>query len=406
MRSGEGSRRRLAGKGAGCSLLAIVLTLVALAGHAGAITVRDRILGVAAGQLGYSEPGNYCSKFGPCEEWCSLFATWVWEQAGVAVPRLGFVGDLYDWAQAMTYVEDVNRTPTPGDAVLFGTGPENVDTSLHAGIVEDVYRTGYLVTIEGDVIHGVRRFVVPIDDPQRVGEPGPIYAYASPVGRVAGRDAAASAFAPPLPAAPLLDHTSSLGVDWPAVNRRQRRTIRSLRAFQHMPYSAGNVRVDWTGVDRRGLVEVRVRSAMHMSRAREAWQAFLRRFHDSGRAYVVTVHAPPDAPVDRHPPSISGTATEGQAVTVSDGAWSNHPTSYTHQWEDCDSSGLSCSAIAGATGQTYTLTASDVGDTIRVEETASNAGGPGQPATSIPTTVVASPPPLLQPEQSESSRST
>ena len=41
-----------------------------------------------------------------------------------------------------------------------------------------------------------------------------------------------------------------------------------------------------------------------------------------------------------------------------------------------------CSAITGATSQTYTLTAADVGHTIRVQETASNAGGSSSPATS------------------------
>ncbi|MGA2010873.1 MAG: CHAP domain-containing protein [Solirubrobacteraceae bacterium] len=362
------------------------VALLALTGSAAAATIRGRILSAAVSQLGYHEPGDYCSKYGPCEEWCSLFATWAWEQAGVAVPRLGFVGDLYDWALARTYVESVSATPTPGDAVLFGTGPENVDTSLHVGIVEDVYPTGYLVTIEGDVIHGVRRVVVPIRDPQSVGEPGPIYAYAAPVARDGG----------PAPAALLASGTgraASVGVDWAAVNRVQERTIRSLRAFQHMPYRTADVGIDWTGVDRAGRVEVRVASALHLTAAREAWQRFLARYHDAGRAYVVSFQALPDIPVDRVAPSISGTATEGQALTASAGVWSHQPTSYVYQWQDCGSS--SCSAIAGATGQTYTVTATDVGQAIRVVETAGNAGGAGRPAASAPTAVVGDAAPAL-----------
>jgi hypothetical protein len=401
MRAGWNQRR-----GVVCCVLAVGVTLVARTGSAEASTTRERILTVAASQLGYSEPGDYCSKYGPCEEWCSLFVTWAWEQAGILVPRLGFVGDLYDWALARTYVKDLSGTPTPGDAVLFGTGPQNVDTSLHVGIVEDVYRTGYLVTIEGDVIHGVGRFVVPIDDPESIGEPGPIYAYASPVANGSGGPAASavavSGFAPPPQApiasqeppallAPMPYRTAYAGVDWTAVNRVRARTIRSLRAFQHMPYRTAHIRIDWTGVDRRELVEVRVQTAMHMSYAREAWKRFLHRFHDAGRAYVVTFQAPPDVPANRVAPSISGATTQGQALTASDGSWSNHPTSYTYQWEDCDSSGSSCSAVAGATSQTYTLTASDVGHLICVQETASNVGGASRPATSLPTAVVASP---------------
>ncbi len=104
-----------------------------------------------------------------------------------------------------------------------------------------------------------------------------------------------------------------------------------------------------------------------------------------GDAYAGT---PPQAPTKTAPPTISGTAQQGQRLTESHGSWSNSPTSYSYQWEDCDSSGGSCSAISGARSQTYTLTAGDVGHTIRVQETASNAGGPSSPATSNATTAV------------------
>ena len=328
--------------------------LVAPTGSAVASTTRERIVSRAASQLGYSEPGDFCSKYGPCEEWCSLFATWAWERAGVAVPRLAFVGDLYYWAQRWTYVEGPDATPAPGDAVLFGTGPESVDTSLHVGIVEDAYRTGYLVTIEGDALHGVGRYVVPIHDPQRIGEAGPIYAYASPVDHGGGAGAASAAAAAafgPLPetlavrqqaAAPgtsLRFGNAHVGVDWAVVNGLRRRTLRSLRAFQHMPYRTAHVRIDWTGVTRSGLIEVRVSSRLRISYARQAWLGFLHRFHDAGHAYVVTFQAPSDIPVNRSGPSISGTTPQGQTLMASLGAWSNDATSYTYQWEDCDSSG-------------------------------------------------------------------
>jgi hypothetical protein len=149
------------------------------------------------------------------------------------------------------------------------------------------------------------------------------------------------------------------------------------------------VRIDWTGVTRGGLIEVRVSSTMHVASARQAWVRFLHRFHDAGHAYVVTVRAPPDIPVSRSAPSISGTTTQGQTLMASHGAWSNDATSYTYQWEDCDSSGGTCSAIRGARNQTHMLTAADVGDAIRVEVSASNVGGVSRPATSTQTTVVA-----------------
>jgi len=61
------------------------------------------------------------------------------------------------------------------------------------------------------------------------------------------------------------------------------------------------------------------------------------------------------------------------------------------QWQQCDGSGNNCTAISGATGQTYTAVAGDVGHTLRVQETASNAGGASGPATSSATAAVDTP---------------
>ncbi len=82
------------------------------------------------------------------------------------------------------------------------------------------------------------------------------------------------------------------------------------------------------------------------------------------------------APTNTSPPSVTGTDTQGQVLTASTGAWSGStPMTYSYQWQDCDSSGSSCVNISGATGSTYTLTSSDVGDTIAVAVTASNTAG-------------------------------
>lgn len=95
-------------------------------------------------------------------------------------------------------------------------------------------------------------------------------------------------------------------------------------------------------------------------------------------------------------PSISGTAALGQTLQLSPGSWAN-ATGVTDQWEDCNPAGNACVPVGGATGSTYALTASDVGNTIRVAESATNAGGLTGPVLSAPTAVVAglpsSPPP-------------
>jgi len=93
-------------------------------------------------------------------------------------------------------------------------------------------------------------------------------------------------------------------------------------------------------------------------------------------------------PANTAVPTISGTTTQGQTLTASNGSWSNSPTSYAYQWRRCDTSGASCSDISGAGASTYTLAAADAFSTIRVVVTASNSYGSAS-ATSAQTAVVA-----------------
>jgi uncharacterized delta-60 repeat protein len=98
------------------------------------------------------------------------------------------------------------------------------------------------------------------------------------------------------------------------------------------------------------------------------------------------------APANSTPPTISGTAAEGQTLTVNAGAWTGStPISHDYRWRRCDSAGASCVDIAGATATTYALTAADVGRTIRVRETASNAYGQGAVESAATAVVTAKP---------------
>lgn len=99
---------------------------------------------------------------------------------------------------------------------------------------------------------------------------------------------------------------------------------------------------------------------------------------------VVTAVA---APSNTALPVVSGSTVQGSTLTTTTGSWNGSPTSYAYKWKDCDSSGANCTAISGATASTYTLVASDVGDTIRSVVTATNAGG-STPATSTGTAAI------------------
>ena len=98
------------------------------------------------------------------------------------------------------------------------------------------------------------------------------------------------------------------------------------------------------------------------------------------------------APANVALPEVSGTAREGQTLTASVGDWTGSPTSFAYRWRDCDAGGSNCVDIAGATGATYLLKASDAGNTVRVVVTATNTGG-STAATSQQTAAVTGLPP-------------
>ena len=81
------------------------------------------------------------------------------------------------------------------------------------------------------------------------------------------------------------------------------------------------------------------------------------------------------APKNKTLPTISGSAEVGQTLVANHGTWSGGPTSFHYAWARCDASGAACLGISGSGGRIYTITASDVGHTLRVMVTARNADG-------------------------------
>ncbi len=143
----------------------------------------SQIVRVAESQLGQGErpPGSNCTIYGPCEEWCSLFAAWVWQHAGVPLPGstalYAYSGSLYTWAREHGgKVLPPSARPSPGDAVFYGSGPSE---SAHVGIVARVLPDGEIVTVEGNYAGHVTR-VGPFSPAAPVGEAAPIYGYAQP----------------------------------------------------------------------------------------------------------------------------------------------------------------------------------------------------------------------------------
>jgi len=99
----------------------------------------------------------------------------------------------------------------------------------------------------------------------------------------------------------------------------------------------------------------------------------------SGSALAAAVRTAASPPVNSSLPTIGGTAREGQTLTAASGSWSGMtPISYGYTWQRCDASGSKCGKIGKATAQNYVASKTDVGKTIRVEVTATNADGKSQ----------------------------
>jgi hypothetical protein len=93
------------------------------------------------------------------------------------------------------------------------------------------------------------------------------------------------------------------------------------------------------------------------------------------------------APVAVTPPTITGTAQQGQTLTATPGTWTAPDATFGYQWQRCDAAGANCVDVPGATTSAYAVTAADAGTTLHVVVTATNRFG-SAPGTSAPTAVV------------------
>ena len=95
-----------------------------------------------------------------------------------------------------------------------------------------------------------------------------------------------------------------------------------------------------------------------------------------------------NGPTNTVRPAVSGSATVGGTLRVSNGSWTPTPTSFAHQWQRCDAGGGACVNIQGATGQTYGVRSTDVGQRLRALVTARTSSG-STIVASTPSAVVA-----------------
>jgi hypothetical protein len=95
-------------------------------------------------------------------------------------------------------------------------------------------------------------------------------------------------------------------------------------------------------------------------------------------------------PTDTTYPTVSpgGDLYDGDTLTAASGTWAGQgPITYAYQWQACVAPG-SCAPIAGATATTYLVTPAEIGKTVRVVVTATNALGSETMPSAATATVV------------------
>lgn len=113
----------------------------------------EGVLAVARGELGNTEDGNGCQKYGVyygmnCVAWCAEFQWWVFNHAGAGglLPKTAYTPTLYNW---FAQRGKAGKAPRPG-ALVFYDWPDNEHRIQHVGIVEAVLANGAIQTIEGN----------------------------------------------------------------------------------------------------------------------------------------------------------------------------------------------------------------------------------------------------------------
>jgi hypothetical protein len=75
-------------------------------------------------------------------------------------------------------------------------------------------------------------------------------------------------------------------------------------------------------------------------------------------------------------PGVAGTPVTGRSLAAAAVSFAGTaPIAYAYQWSRCDGSGSACADVPGATGAAYPIGAADLGRTLRVRVSATNAAG-------------------------------
>lgn len=117
-------------------------------------------------------------------------------------------------------------------------------------------------------------------------------------------------------------------------------------------------------------------------------------------ALLIAAPSAAPAPTPSAGPTVSGVLQQGGKLTAAPGTWAGTgEVTYAYQWHRCDENGAHCTSIRGATKQTYTEVAADVGKTLALNVTATDSSGSAPAYAPLAGLVAAAANPLVAPSQ-------
>ena len=109
------------------------------------VSTTQRLIKIAASQIGTTDPTKYWNFAGMSGAWCDMFISWCLKQAGIKSDYGSYVPNTLDWYKKN---KRFTNTPASGELVFYDWNGDKIPD--HIGLVESVLGNGKIKTIEGN----------------------------------------------------------------------------------------------------------------------------------------------------------------------------------------------------------------------------------------------------------------
>jgi len=122
------------------------------------MTTANKVLEIAASQIGYAEGKNNDNKFSAAYgknhvQWCGWFVKWVFDKAGLKIPNPAYTPAGAEGFKSI-HAWHEKGTPKPGDCLFMDFPSDDIHRISHVGICVRMIDDNHVLTIEGNTSTG------------------------------------------------------------------------------------------------------------------------------------------------------------------------------------------------------------------------------------------------------------